>query len=65
MDYIEFLWDEGDTHSQANFTFAAVQHFLCVSGRFVGAWSLIPSWQRADLPVRTPPMPVLVLTAMA
>jgi len=65
MEYVEHLWDTGDSRSVANYTLAAVQHFLNVRSRFVGAWSLISAWQRMELPVRTPPLPVLVLTGMA
>jgi len=65
MEFIEHLWDTGESRSVGNYTLAAVQHFLNVRARFVGAWSLISAWQRMELPVRTPPLPVLVLTGLA
>jgi hypothetical protein len=63
--YIESLWHEGESRSLAADTLSAVQYF-CMRRHFLtGSWMLISAWQRLELPVRAPPMPALVLAALA
>ena len=62
-DYIEFLWCDGEPKSAANYVVASVQYFLpeC-RHRLAGAWRLVSTWNRVELPFRaTPATPELML----
>ena len=61
--YVEFLWCDGEPKSTANYTVASVQYYLpeC-RHRLAGAWRLVSTWNRVELPFRaTPATPELML----
>ena len=63
-EYLEYLWESGDSKSLAADTLSGVQHFLRVKRVFSGGWSLFKAWGKLELPNRAPPLPELVLTGM-
>ena len=63
--YVEYLWENGDGRASASQTLAACQHFLLRRRAFPQAWSLVRIWGQFELPQRTPPLPMLVLLALA
>ena len=65
QDYIEELWNCNAGLDSAQCTVAGLLHFLRHSVRLTGAWRLLNTWNRAEPPARAPPIPVLVIHAMA
>lgn len=56
QEYLEFLWEEGESLSLAGDTLSSVQHFQPSSKRNInGAWKLLKAWQMHELPARAPP----------
>ena len=61
-DYIEFSWEEGEGLSRATDTLSGLQDLKPrLRGKLTLSWRLIKTWQRKELPVRTPPFPEGVL----
>lgn len=55
-EYIEFLWKEGEGISLAGDTISSIQHFQpSMKNHLQGAWRLLKTWQRNELPARAPP----------
>lgn len=56
QEFLEFLWEEGESLSLAGDTLSAVQHFQPSAKRNInGAWKLLKAWQLHELPARAPP----------
>ena len=65
-DFIEELWCQGDPRSYAADTLCGLQHFLSeLKRQLPGSWRLLGAWQRAELPVRSPPMLWETVSALA
>ena len=65
IGYLECLWEEGETRGLAGDTLSSVQHFLDTRRRFQGAWRLLSTWGRLELPNRAAPLTPLMVSAMA
>ena len=63
-NFIEYLWSEGETRQRAADSLSGAQHFLQTRRHFPGAWRLLSTWQRMEMPDRAPPLPPLVLFAL-
>jgi hypothetical protein len=63
--YLEALWQEGESKGLANDVLSGAQHFLLTRRRFLGAWHLLTTWGRMEVPCRAPPFPLLVVLALA
>ena len=64
-DYLEFLWDSGESKSVANNTLAALQDKEPgLKRRLTGSWRLLKAWSTAEIPNRAPPMTLTVLDAL-
>lgn len=49
--YIEFLWEEGDPKTMANYVVAAVQYRRPeLKGALKGAWQLASLWNKLEQP---------------
>ena len=61
--YVEFLWEEGDPKTMANYVMAAVQYRRPELRRNLkGAWQLVSLWNKLEQPLRATPLsPELVL----
>lgn len=56
QEFLEFLWEEGESLSLAGDSLSAIQHFQPSSKRNInGAWKLLKAWQLHELPARAPP----------
>ena len=62
--FIESLWEEGGTKGTAGCCCSGIQHLLLTKRILPGAWSLLSTWGRLEIPARAPPMPWLVLRAL-
>ena len=65
-EYIEFLWQSGDSKAWASDTLSGLGHFIpqCKKS-LIGAWRLHSSWSRAELPARAIPFVPLMVYALA
>ena len=61
-DYLEHLWQEGESLSLAGDTISGIQHFQpdC-ERRLPGGWKLFKAWQLRELPARAPPFTLATL----
>lgn len=64
-EYLECLWCEGESKGVANDTLSGIQHFLHTRRRVPGAWQLLSTWARLEVPSRAPPLPRDLALAMA
>ena len=65
-DYIEHMWSNGVGRGQANDTVAALQDQQAnLRGQLPGAWRLLRTWSHNEIPNRAPPLPEMVVQAMA
>ena len=64
-EYIECLWEEGETKGLAADTLSGVQHFLRTRRRYPGAWQLLSVWSRLEVPNRAPPLSAHMAMALA
>lgn len=56
-DYIQHLWEDGDTKTFASYAVAAVQfHQPALKGHLKGPWRLLSLWGRLEQPVRATPL---------
>ena len=62
--YIERLWEDGDSKSQALRTLSGIQFFLFERRVLTRSWKLCKVWSRLELPARAPPMPVSVMLGL-
>ena len=60
--YIEALWEEGDSRSEAGTILSAIQWALQKKRILQASWSLFKAWSLLELPRRAPPLPALVLS---
>ena len=51
-EYLEYLWESGQTKARAADTLSGVCFYLRVHNRFQGAWQLYRQWTRYELPKR-------------
>ncbi len=56
MKYIEELWITGEGKTLANNTLSGTQHFLNSRRQMPGAWALLTTWGRLEVPGRAPPV---------
>ena len=55
-DYLDWLWQDGESISLAGDTLSSIQHFQPSCKRNLnGAWRLLKAWQLHELPSRAPP----------
>merc|ERR1712015_316672 len=56
-DYFEYLWEDGEGLSVANYTLAAVVHFIPAMGsKLPAARRTIKGWRKLELPARATPL---------
>ena len=65
MDYLEFMWSEGEGRAMASTFLAALQDLdPKLKGALPGSWRLLKTWAVHEVPVRAPPITESVLTGM-
>jgi hypothetical protein len=64
-EYVEYLWETGETKGLANDTLSGVSHFLRTRRRYPGAWQLLTVWSRLEVPNRAPPLSAHMAMALA
>ena len=65
MDYLEFLWSEGEGRAMASTFLAGLQDAQPkLKGSLPGSWRLMRTWGANELPHRAPPLSESVLQAM-
>ena len=65
MDYLEFMWAEGEGRAMASTFLAALQDKdPKLKGALPGAWRLLKTWALHEVPVRAPPLTESILRAM-
>ena len=56
-NYIEHLWEDGDTRTMASYALAAAQYFAPQHKRQISeAWRLVSLWSRLEQPIRATPL---------
>ena len=65
MEYLETLWQEGESKGLANDTLSGVSLFLRTRRRYPGAWQLLTVWGRLEVPDRAPPLSADMALALA
>ncbi|CAE7940562.1 Tnks2, partial [Symbiodinium necroappetens] len=64
-DYIECLWEEGESFSLATDGLSGLQDLRPrLRGKLALSWRLVRTWQRKEIPHRAPPLPEDVLQAL-
>ena len=63
--FLETLWHEGESKGLANDVLSGTQHFLLTRRRFPGAWQLLTTWGRLEIPARAPPISLDIILAIA
>ena len=64
-DYLEHLWEEGESLSLAGDTLSGIQHFQPDCKRHLpGGWRLFKAWQLRELPARAPPFTLPTLQVL-
>ena len=56
-EFLEQLWAEGGTRNQGNDVCSAITHYLKARRKIPGAWELMRTWGKVELPQRAVPMP--------
>lgn len=57
QDFLEYLWETGEGMSLAADCLSAIQHFQPSMRRQLnGSWRLLRTWQRYEIPSRSPPL---------
>ena len=65
-EYVEYLWEDGQTKSQANYTLAAIQFFRPQTKQHLPwAWKLAKTWNQVEIPCRVTPLDPDTLLAFA
>lgn len=55
-DYLNWLWEDGESLSLAGDTLSAIQHFQpSCKHNISGAWRMLRTWQTHEVPSRAPP----------
>lgn len=56
-EYIEFMWEEGEPKSYANYAVASVQFHIPASRRQLHfSWKLVATWNKLEMPARVTPL---------
>lgn len=56
VDYLNYLWEEGESLSLAGDTLSSLQHFQPSSKRNLNqSWKMLKTWQQHELPARATP----------
>jgi len=63
-EYLEYLWEDGESKAMASNTVAALQHFLRCKGELTHCWSLLHAWKKNEIPERAPPLSPSVTAAL-
>ena len=63
--WIEHLWVDGEGRNLAGDTLSGIQFLLGRRRLFPMAWELFGTWGRVEMPLRAPPMTVLMLCGVA
>ena len=64
-NWIEVLWEEGESKSYGNDTASGVQHLRMQKRILPASWSLLSTWTRLEIPSRAPPLLALMVLALA
>ena len=64
QEFIEALWQEGDSKGDAGLLLSALQWALQQKRILPGSWGLFKAWSLLELPRRAPPLPAVVLTGL-
>ena len=64
-DFLEYIWECGESKGLAGDVLSGVQHLLMVRRRFCGAWRLLTAWGKLEIPGRAPPMLPLMALGLA
>ena len=65
-DYLEALWDDGSSRSEAADTLSGLQHLLPSHRRELKeGWRLLRTWDQNEMPSRAPPLRPEVAIALA
>ena len=55
--YIEFMWEDGEPKSYANYAVASVQFHLPAARRHLPfSWKLVATWNKLEMPARVTPL---------
>lgn len=55
--YIEFMWEDGEPKSYANYAAASVQFHIPAAKRHLQfSWKLIATWNKLEMPARVTPL---------
>ena len=64
--YIEHLWEEGESKYLAQDTLSSLQHFEPqLKRKLLESWRLIRAWQQHEIPTRAPPLTLVTLALLA
>ena len=64
--YIEELWEEGDSLYLAQDVLSSLQHYEPqLKRKLLESWRLIKAWQKHEIPSRAPPLTLLTLSVLA
>ncbi len=64
--YVECLWEQGRSKSDASYALAAVQYFKPeAKGKIPYSWRLLKAWNKLELPLRAYPMTAQMALAFA
>ena len=63
--FLSCMWECGGPKSTGNYLVAGIQFFLGRRRRFPEAWRLLATWAKHEMPYRVPPLPPIVLLALA
>ena len=64
--YIEELWEEGESRYLAQDTLSALQHYEPqLKRRMLESWRLVKAWQKREIPTRAPPLTHATLAVLA
>eukprot|EP00438_Fugacium_kawagutii_P028597 Skav226689 [mRNA] locus=scaffold3971:127189:127818:- [translate_table: standard] len=65
-EYIEFLWEEGHSKSEASYALASIQFYRPqVKGHLVWSWKMAKAWSQLELPTRATPLTPELLMSLA
>ena len=62
--FVDVLWEEGESRSLAGDFLSGLSHHLPVRGLLPRAWKLFSAWQRHEMPSRATPFTLDILLAM-
>ena len=65
-EFVEYLWEDGQTKTQANYTLAAIQYFRPQAKQHLPwSWKLTKVWNQVEIPIRATPLDPDTLLAFA